>query len=78
MAFPCRSNTSTGATGTPRVEEYCIDIEYSIEGTDHGDDADHKATLSKCICDVAYTEGDPSSLQISFVSFGGVVYSGPS
>ncbi len=72
------SNVSTGATGTPRIEEYCIDIEYLVEGSDHGDDADHTATLSKCIADVAYQEGDPSTLQISFVCFGGVVYTGPS
>lgn len=71
------SNTSTGNTGTPRVEEYCIDIEYSVEGTDSGDDADHKAVLSKCICDVVFTEGDPSTIQVNFVSFGGVTYEGP-
>ena len=71
------SNTSTGNTGTPRVEEYCIDIEYSVEGLTHNDDANHKAVLSKCICDVVFTEGDPSTLQVNFVSFGGVTYEGP-
>ena len=39
------SNISTGATGTPRIEEYCIDIEYTAEGTDNGDDADHVLSL---------------------------------
>jgi len=71
------SNVSTGATGTPRIEEYCIDIEYTVEGTDNGDDADHVATLTKCICDVVFTEGDPSTLQINFVCFGSVTYTGP-
>jgi hypothetical protein len=71
-------NVSTGGTGTPRVEEYCIDIEYTAEGTDNGDDADHKATLSKCIANVVYTEGDPSTLAISFTCYGGVAYTGPS
>lgn len=70
-------NVSTGGTGTPRVEEYCIDIEYTAEGTDNGDDADHKATLSKCICNVVFTEGDPSTLAINFTCYGGVTYTGP-
>tara|TARA_R100000458_G_C8252819_1_gene229425 strand:- start:14 stop:520 length:507 start_codon:yes stop_codon:yes gene_type:complete len=71
-------NVSTGGTGTPRIEEYCIDIEYTAEGTDNGDDADHKATLSKCICNVVFTEGDPSTLAINFTCYGGVSYVGPS
>ena len=71
------SNVSTGSTGTPRIEEYCIDIEYTAEGTDNGDDADPKATLSKCICNVVFTEGDPSTLAINFTCYGGVVYVGP-
>ena len=72
------SNVSTGASGTPDIEEYCIDIEYQVEGTDLGDDADHTATLTKCICDVVFTEGDPSTLAINFVCFGDVTYTGPS
>lgn len=72
------SNISTGASGTPQIEEYCIDIEYTVEGTDLGDDADHTATITKCICDVVYTEGDPSTLAINFVSFGSLSYTGPS
>lgn len=71
------SNVSTGGTGTPRVEEYCIDIEFEVEGTDHGDDADHKATLTKCICDVVITDADPMTIQINFVSYGALSYSGP-
>jgi hypothetical protein len=70
------SNTSTGATGTPRIEEYCINIQYTVDQTD-SEGADHVATLSKCICDVVFTEGDPSTLAINFVCFGGVSYTGP-
>ena len=25
------SNVSTGASGTPQIEEYCVDIEYTVE-----------------------------------------------
>ena len=72
------SNVSTGASGSPQIEEYCINIEYTVEGLALNDDADHTATLTKCICDVVYTEGDPSTLAINFVTFGTVTYSGPS
>ena len=71
-------NISSGATGSPQIEEYCVDIENFIEGTDLGDDDDHKVTLTKCICDVAFSEGDPDTLTINFVSFGAVSYTGPS
>lgn len=70
-------NQSSGTTGTPFIEEYCIDIEYTVEGTDFNDDLDHKATLSKCICTVSFTEGDPSSFAISFTCYGGVTFAGP-
>lgn len=71
------SNVSTGRTGTPYVEEYCIDIEYRVEGTDLGDDTDQSATLSKCICTFSFAEGDPSAFTISFTCYGGVVYANP-
>lgn len=71
------SNVSTGSTGTPRIEEYCIDIEYTAAETD-SEGADHVATLSKCIVNVVYTEGDPSTLALNFTCFGGVSYTGPS
>lgn len=70
------SNVSTGASGTPRIEEYCIDIQYTVAETD-SEGADHVAVLSKCICDVVFTEGDPSTLAINYVCFGGVSYTGP-
>ena len=70
-------NVSTGNSGTPRVEEYCVDIEFQVEGTDLGDDEDHKAILRKCICDVVITDADPMTIQINFVSYGDLEYIGP-
>jgi hypothetical protein len=64
-------NTSTGTTGTPYVEHYCIDIEYKAEGTDFGDDNDHTVTLSKCVCSLDFSEGDPSSFTLNFTCYGG-------
>lgn len=59
------------------VEEYCINIEYEVEGTNFGDDLDHKAVLTQCIATVSYTDGDPSMFNISFTCYGGVTYVGP-
>lgn len=73
------TNISTGTSGTPYVEEYCIDLVYEVEGTDLGDDADHSVTLSKCVCQVSFAEADAgSSFTINFTCYGGLVFSGPS
>ena len=69
------SNVSTGSTGTPYVEFYCIDIEYICDSSLSGDADDHIATLSKCVCTASFTEGDPSSFTINFTCYGGVTYS---
>lgn len=71
------SNISTGGTGTPFVEHYCIDIRYTAEGTDFGDDADHQVTISKCVCSLDFSEGDPSTFTLNFTAYGGAVVSGP-
>ena len=72
------ANISTGSSGTPYLEQYAIDIKYDVEGTDHGDDADHSATLSKCIVDsYSVSEGDPTNVTLNFSCYGGVTYTGP-
>lgn len=72
-------NTSTGSTGSPFIEQYCIDIQYEVEGTDFGDDADHSVTMSKCICTVSFAESDAgSTFTINFTCYGGLAFSGPS
>ena len=71
-------NVSTGTTGTPYVEHFCIDIRYQVEGTDLGDDADHTVTLSKCVVSsLDFSEGDPSAFALSFTCYGGATVSGP-
>lgn len=71
------SNVSTGGAGVPYVEHYCIDIRYTAEGTDFGDDADHVVTLSKCVCSLDFSEGDPSSFTLNFTCYGGTAVTGP-
>jgi len=71
------TNVSTGATGTPYIEHYCVDIKYTAEGTDFGDAADHTVTLAKCVCSLDFSEGDPSSFTLNFTCYGGVTVTGP-
>ena len=68
------SNVSTGSSGTPFVEFYCIDLEYQVDATSLGDDAATSATLTKCVCTASFTEGDPSSFTINFTSYGALTY----
>lgn len=68
------SNESTGSSGTPFVEFYCIDLEYQVDATSLGDDAATSATLTKCVCTASFTEGDPSSFTINFTSYGALTY----
>ena len=65
------ANVSTGTSGVPYVEHYCIDIIYTAEGTNFGDDNDHSVTLSKCVCSLDFSEGDPSSFTLNFTCYGG-------
>ena len=67
------SNVSTGTSGVPYVEHYTIDIIYTAEGTDFGDDQDTSITLSKCVCSLDFAEGDPSAFTLNFTCYGGAV-----
>lgn len=69
-------NTSTGDTGVPLVEEYCITIRYTCDSSISGDVADTYVDLQKCVCNVSFAESDPSTLTIDFVSYGSTGYSG--
>lgn len=69
------SNVSTGTSGTPFVEFYCVDIEYQVDATGLGDDTTHTATLAACVVTASFTEGDPSSFTLNFTCYQGVTYS---
>ena len=65
------ANVSTGLTGTPYVEHYTIDIKYLADSPDTSE-PDHTVTLSKCICSLDFSEGDPSSFTFNFTCYGGL------
>jgi hypothetical protein len=68
------ANISTGATGSPYVEEFAHTISFLIEGTDLGDASDHEAVFSKCVSSLSFAEGESDTWTLSFTCYGGIVY----
>ena len=66
---------SSGGTGyTP----YLLDIEFTAEGSDHGDDGDHKIELTKCHLTWDFAEGkDGNKINISGEIYGTITRSEP-
>jgi hypothetical protein len=65
--------------GTPGVstlganaEVYTVKLTLTIEGTDHGDAADHTVVLDDCLCSIDAAEGDGNSLSVSFTCYGSI------
>ena len=54
------------------AEVYAVKLTLTIEGTDHGDSADHTIVLDDCTCSVDFAEGDPNSLSVSFTCYGAI------
>ena len=44
-------------------------LQWTIEGTDHGDASDHVLTLPFCVVTGSLSEGDPDQISISFTSY---------
>tara|TARA_B100000519_G_C14214764_1_gene424406 strand:+ start:220 stop:714 length:495 start_codon:yes stop_codon:yes gene_type:complete len=63
-------NISTGGSGFS--DFYMIDIEFRVEGTDHGDTGDHFANLRKCICTYDFAEGFPDTVNFTIECYGGI------
>ena len=47
-------------------------VELVIEGTDHGDSADHTITLDDVVMSVDFSEGDPNSFSLSGTVYGSI------
>jgi hypothetical protein len=50
------------------AEVFALDLRLSIEGSDHGDGADHTITIQDCSFDYSMTEGDPTTVSTSWQS----------
>jgi len=47
-------------------------LTWTVEGTDHGDSADHVLTLDDCRLSIGISEGDPNKQAISGICYGTV------
>jgi len=56
--------STIGAT----AEVFALDLRLSIEGSDHGDGADHTITITDCSFDYSFAEGDPDTTSVNWVS----------
>ena len=62
------ANVSTLGTN---AEVYTVNIVLTIEGTDHGDAADHTITLTNCACTIDVAEGEPNTVTVNYTAYGG-------
>jgi hypothetical protein len=67
-------NSRSAAVSTlgANAEVYAVDITLTIEGTDHGDSADHTFVMTDCVCTVDVAEGDPNVITVNFEVLGTV------
>lgn len=66
----CDPSTGTwvstmGATG----EVFALTLLFQIEGTDHGDPADHLMQLDYTVLSGSISEGDPDTISLTFSSY---------
>jgi len=61
------ANASTIAGGV-----YCVDITFTVEGTDVGDDEDHTIVLEDVHITLAIAEGDPNTITLEGTVYGTV------
>ena len=47
------------------AEVYGLDLILTIEGTDHGDDADHVISMLNFVGTIGIAEGEPNTLSVS-------------
>ncbi len=65
--------TSTGGTG---FEPYMLDCRLTVEGTNHGDQADATASFTRVLMKWSFSEGDPNVINVSGEVYGGITYGG--
>ena len=58
-----------GSTMGANGEVFTLDLTWTIEGTDHGDSADHAIKLPFTVVRGGFAEGDPNVVNISFTSY---------
>ena len=69
------SHAAAVSTLGANAEVYAVKLQLTIEGTNHGDAADHEIIMDDCVCAVDVAEGDPSSISVSFTCYGTITLS---
>ena len=74
--FDLANKTGAWAAATSTLganaEVMTYKITWTVEGTDHGDTGDHTLVLDDCRLSCDISEGDPSTITISFECMGAV------
>lgn len=66
------------STGSSAFESDMVDIEFTVEGTDFSDSADHVATANTVKLEWDFSEGDPNVINVTGTIYEGVTRTGPS
>ena len=72
--FAAKTNAYSANESTlgGNAEVHAIKITLTVEGTNHGDGADHTVVLDDCAVTVDLSEGDPNTGTLSFTCYGSV------
>lgn len=71
--------SGTTSTGTSQFSDFALfNVTLTVEGTDHGDSADHTAVFTRCILHWSFAEGSPNQVTINGSCYGGITYTGQS
>ena len=54
------------------ADVYTVKVTPTVEGTDHGDSADHTFVMDDCHCLIDLAEGDPNTVTVNFTVYGSV------
>ena len=54
------------------ADVYTVKLTFTIEGTNHGDAADHTISFDDCYCTWSYSDGDPSSISVNWTCHGAI------
>jgi hypothetical protein len=65
------------STASSAYEFKLFDLIYTVEGTDHGDAADHEETLTDCFGDWDFGEGDLDVVNVTIEVYGTHTETGP-
>lgn len=56
------------------AEVYAVKITLTVEGSDHGDTADHTIVMDDCVCTLDTSEGEPNTVSVNFEVLGTIAF----